>query len=198
MIRLRAALFVASAATALFLSSCASEPKPKGPSIDRDELATAMKEQFAMMVEEIERARDRLSINDNEVVVVPVDRLENDTGDYYPEARLRMLADLFIDQISDQERQANRSQLAVVPYDSRQFYRLMQTEGIQQIEDCVRPDNMDKIQEAMKRTKKVAHGYARLKLQKGLGDREFFVRIEFVPLNGESPIRTKGSNLPPA
>jgi hypothetical protein len=185
-------------AAALLLAACASDPPPAAPNRPtREEFETALQDQYSQMVELVQRQRQRLGGGDlDEVIVVPVDRLEVDIQGYVNDAYKRTLSDMFIDQISNQELQAGTEELAVVPYDAPTFYRIMQTVGLQQIEDCVMPANIDKIQQAMQKEGGFVHGFARLKLQQGLGERDYLVRIEFVPLNGSPPIRTRGRNVP--
>lgn len=199
MIRLRDVLLLACATGCTFLAGCASEPPPAKPNRPtREEFETAMRDQYSQMVNRIQEQRSRLggSGGVDEVIVVPVNRIESDIQGHLNDNYLKTLRDMFIDQLTNQETSAGRSQLAVVPYDPETFYRLMQTVGIQQIEDCVLPANQAKIATAMEKAGTFVHGFARLKLQQGLGDRDYVVRIEFVPLNGSAPIRTNGRSVP--
>lgn len=189
---------ITSSLAALLLSACASEPAPAPPDRPtREEFEAALADQYGQMVDRVQAQRERLGgPKADEVVVVPVNRLDVTIQGYLNDNYRTTLRDMFIDQITDAEVNAGRNELAVIPYDPETFYRLMQTVGIQQIEDCVLPANQAKIAGAMEQSSNFVHGFAKLKLQEGLGDRDYLIRIEFVPLNGSPPIRTRGRSVP--
>ena len=192
----RVVRLLVGAASGLVVAACGSQPKPVEPNRpSRGEVETAMRNVYSDMVGDIARARSRLGIDRDEVVVVPIDKLSMEIQGYLNPSYRATLRDMFIDLITDQERSAARGDLAVVPYDTQTFYRLMQTEGIGTIEDLVRPENQRKIAAALERNNNIVDGFARLKLQEGLG-RNYVIRLEFVPLNGQPPIRTRGESIP--
>ena len=182
--------------TLTFGACSATERKPEpsaGPT--EEEINVALKEQLGQMIELVQKYRDKLGGPDlDRVTIVPIDRLEMNIQSYVNDTFVRVLTELFIDQNSEGEYVAGHSDLAVEPYDSRTFYRLMQTAGVRQVEDLVIPDNQRKIAALVEKEGAFVHGFARMILEETLGG-DYRVRIQFVPLNGSTPIRTKGSSL---